>query len=566
MKPQNPPPMAAHDSQLIWRMLHPGRNSLSAFVSTLASLLVIGLLVAATLLQQGYVVFAVAFLLCAVTIALALAWYRITAVMKQLRRTDAMLSQWRQAFFSAHWGIALVSAYDHKLIVFNSAFAALHGGEYVTLFGLSLKDFIAPRKMKEVMLRFETILEHGHCHFETDYLCSDGSTLPVLIDASGVRTESGATGYLVLNVLDISERRLAERKLRESESDLAQAQAQACLGSWRLDVTTNDLVWSEECRRIFGVTTPDPLTYEFFLNAVHPEDRQMVDNSWQDALRGRPYDIQHRIVVAGEIRWVRERAKLIFSADGQMCNGLGTVQDITDMKMKELELVRSRQMVRELAAHNERIREEERGRIARELHDEMGHWLMALSLDAALLRRRVESTDSELNLALCKMKSNIDKAIKVVREIASNVRPEELDAGLIPAARWLLSSFEERTGVRCMLETEVDDFHLDQARTISAFRILQESLTNVARHAFATQVTVTMARDSREFTMIIRDDGVGFDVQAVRENPGFGLMGMRERVLIFGGASCIQAEPGGGTSVRVRIPLVVARSDQETRV
>lgn len=547
--------------------LHPVASPLPHFMGSLALWLVAGIGAAGAFFSQGHVASSVAALLAAIIICCALAGYRIAVIIKELRSSAATLSQWRQLFFNAQWGIALVSAYDSKLILFNPAFATMHGGERLALFGATIESLYAVPGKNELAFHLAQIMALGHCRFEAECLGADGRRVPVLIDGSTVKTAQGNTGFIVLNVLDISERRVVEQRLLQSESLLAQAQAQVKLGSWRLDVRKDTLEWSEECRRIFAVPADAPLSYQRFLDAVHPDDRERVNRSWQDALLGLPYDIQHRIVVRGETLWVREIAELEFSENGEICIGVGTVQDITDMKLKELELLRSRTMIRELAAHNERIREEERTRISRELHDEMGQWLTALRLDASMLQMRSVPGDNQLARTLCDMKESIDNMIKVVRDIASSARPEALDAGLLSAAQWLLTNFKERTGVSFAIdfdpEMAAETFGLDEPRTVAAFRILQESLTNVARHAHATEVTVSMTRDDEEFSMSISDNGVGFDPRVVREGAGFGLLGMRERALMFGGVSSIESRPLKGTCVTVRIPLAASHRSME---
>ncbi|MFW6113077.1 MAG: PAS domain S-box protein [Thermodesulfobacteriota bacterium] len=134
---------------------------------------------------------------------------------------------------------------------------------------------------------------------------------------------------------DITERKRAEVALRESREDLNRAQAVAHIGSWRLDVQKNELTWSEENHRIFGIPPGQPLTYEAFLGIVHPEDRDFIDRKWTAALAGEPYDIEHRIVVNGNVRWVRERAELEFDSQGRLLGGFGTTQDITEKKQAE---------------------------------------------------------------------------------------------------------------------------------------------------------------------------------------------------------------------------------------
>jgi PAS domain S-box-containing protein len=242
--------------------------------------------------------------------------------------------------------------------------------------------------------------------------------------------------------------------------------------------------------------------------------------------------------------------------DGQVSYRVVNVQDITALKRHEEELLRSRQLLRELAAHREQIREEERARIAREVHDQLGQYLTALRMDAALLNLSFGADNPELAARVEGMKQTIDTTIGVVRDVASALRPAVLDMGLVSAAEWLLNGFEERSGVLCDLESVPEEaLQLDGARATAAFRILQESITNVGRHALANRVCVTIERSGPVLSMQIVDDGIGFAPEVVRERKTFGLMGIRERALMFGGEARIDSRPGAGTRVGIRIPL-----------
>lgn len=145
----------------------------------------------------------------------------------------------------------------------------------------------------------------------------------------------GHVAFVVCSSRDISERKDAELELQRIEEDLVRAQAVSQTGSWRLDVLSNALHWSGETHRLFGIPKGTPLTYEAFLSAVHPDDRGFVDKKWAAALRGEPYDIEHRIVVCGQVKWVRERAQLDFDSGGVLLGGFGTAQDITERKRME---------------------------------------------------------------------------------------------------------------------------------------------------------------------------------------------------------------------------------------
>ncbi len=178
----------------------------------------------------------------------------------------------------------------------------------------------------------ETIRDH-----EAVFLRKDGSQVIVMGSNSAIEADGKQVGAtLVLH--DISALKQVERALREREDDLKRAQAVGHIGSWRLDMRRNELTWSEENHRIFEVPEGTQMTYEFFLSCVHPDDRAYVDRDWQAGLGGAPYDIEHRLLVDGKVKWVREKAELEFAADGKLLGGFGTTQDISEIKAAELEL------------------------------------------------------------------------------------------------------------------------------------------------------------------------------------------------------------------------------------
>jgi signal transduction histidine kinase len=219
------------------------------------------------------------------------------------------------------------------------------------------------------------------------------------------------------------------------------------------------------------------------------------------------------------------------------------------------ELFRSRQMIRELAAHSEKVREVERTRMAREIHDEFGQYLTALRMDTAMLKIRFGADNPELKQQLTEMKQTIDTSIGVVRNLAAALRPSALDMGLVSAAEWLLAGFEERTGTAIHLHAPQEELGLDNERATAVFRILQEALTNITRYAQASQVTVAIEAIGDVLVMCVEDDGIGFDAAEIRRRKTFGLLGIRERALMFGGESKIESEPGTGTTLSIRIPL-----------
>lgn len=219
-----------------------------------------------------------------------------------------------------------------QLIEANAAAEKSYGYTRQELLKLSIHDLRADETRAFIADQMSEADAHGIL-FETVHRSKDGSTFPVEVSSQGVTVDGER--MLVSVVRDISERKSLEEKLRASQKDLNRAQAVAHIGNWRLNVRQNELLWSEEVYRIFSIPMGTPLTYEVFLSAVHPDDREYVDRSWSAALRGEPYDIEHRINTGDTVKWVRERAELEFDDQGNLLGGFGTVQDITDRKQIE---------------------------------------------------------------------------------------------------------------------------------------------------------------------------------------------------------------------------------------
>lgn len=208
-----------------------------------------------------------------------------------------------------------------------------------------------------------------------------------------------------------------------------------------------------------------------------------------------------------------------------------------------------------LAARIQAIREEERTSIAREIHDELGQALTALKMDLVWLMQRESPADASRRAKTSSMLKLIDGTISTVRKIAAELRPGMLDdLGLAAAIEWQAQEFQARTGVECQVFLPPEIFVLDEERSTAIFRIFQETLTNIARHAAARHVTVKMQRTPQELMLSVQDDGRGFEEAVVINESSLGLLGMKERALILGGTLEVRGFPGKGTKVTARIP------------
>ncbi|HSL23934.1 MAG TPA: sensor histidine kinase [Vicinamibacterales bacterium] len=214
--------------------------------------------------------------------------------------------------------------------------------------------------------------------------------------------------------------------------------------------------------------------------------------------------------------------------------------------------------LRQLAAASEAAREEERGRIARELHDELGQLLTGLKFDISWLAAELAHTPGQPTVAIANklqaMAGLVEVAIKSTQQIASELRPPALDHfGLAEALQWEAAMFEQRTGIRCRVSARTAG-HLAPDRATSVFRIFQEALTNVARHAGAGAVRVSLRETRHDLVVDVRDNGRGITPRAVSDPASTGLLGMQERTRLLGGTLQIAGTPGRGTRVLLRVP------------
>ena len=222
--------------------------------------------------------------------------------------------------------------------------------------------------------------------------------------------------------------------------------------------------------------------------------------------------------------------------------------------LAENSLEESNAQLRGLAAQMDVVREEERRRLARDMHDELGQYLTALRMGVSVMRMQLSEDDSRTQTQVRNLTGLVDKTIEVVRNLAASLRPAPLEMGAISALEWLADEFFTNTGVHCQLEVTAQNVVLDDTCSTAIFRLAQESLTNVARHAKASQVVIALKREASTVILEIKDNGHGFNAAEPRPKS-FGLVGMRERTNILGGQLTVRSEPNGGTTVRASIPI-----------
>jgi PAS domain S-box-containing protein len=390
--------------------------------------------------------------------------------------------------------------------------------------------------------------------FESAWERRDGTAIFVRESARVVRASDGQPLYYDGIVEDVTERKRAEEALTESEARFRAVFENAGIGIALVDLQGHPVASNPALQKMLGYNAHE-LAQMAFTEFTHPDDAQADWDLFMEMLGGKrdQYQLEKRFYRKdGQIVWGQLVASLVRNQNGEPQYIVGMVEDITERKQAEEELLRSFEQLRALADRLQKVREEERTRVAREIHDELGQALTAIKIDLSSVIRELPEGRKQRSESIMKL---VDQTIQSVRRISTELRPGVLDAlGLVAAVEWAAEEFQTRTGMKCRLDLPQDDMVIDQERATALFRIFQETLTNVARHASATEVNVRLAKEDGDLTLEVRDNGKGIGAEQLSFGSSLGILGMRERALLLGGEFTISGAPGNGTTVRVRIP------------
>lgn len=314
---------------------------------------------------------------------------------------------------------------------------------------------------------------------------------------------------------------------------------------------------SDACHALLGVS-PERLHADpgQFIELILPEDRAAYLASMQasaDDTRSWNWDGRLWIEEWKDIKWINLRAMPRARPDGSI-QWEGIMTNITQSKLEQTEIKRSRAQLAELSAHVERVKEEERTRIAREIHDDLGGNLTAIKMALALLKRRLPDDPSLADKADY-VDSLVDRTIESIHRISVDLRPSILDFGIVAAIEWQAGEFEKQLGIPCRVVSSDTDIDLPPEQSSALFRIFQESLNNISKHADASSVQVHLLRNQRGIRMEISDNGKGIAVRDRQKPASFGIRGMIERAKALGGSLSVSNLSKGGSMVAIRIPL-----------
>ncbi len=359
---------------------------------------------------------------------------------------------------------------------------------------------------------------------------------------------------------ELDERKRAEDALQESRIRLEIAVRAANIGFFDWNIRTSSVFYSLEWKSQLGYQDDELenslATWE---NLLHDNDRERMIARVRNLLENpsQIYEEEFRLRHKdGTYRWILARGTIQFGADGKPDRMLGSHIDITERKLVEDRLERNKEKLRALAARLEKVREEDRKRIAREIHDELGQALTGIKIDLAWLSAHIPADQAGIHERLARMRSLVNPTIESVRKICTELRPGVLDdLGLVAAIEWQAGEFTNRTGIITHFIADPETIEVGPELSTALFRIFQESLTNVARHADATIVDVLLKTDAEELLLEIKDNGRGITEREVFESDSLGLLGVQERAHKFGAEVVITGTTGEGTTISVKIPI-----------
>lgn len=412
-----------------------------------------------------------------------------------------------------------------------------------------------------VVAGIHAVIDGGGRSWSDEYrfLRGDGSYADILDRGYVIRDELDRPVRMVGSMMDVTERTRAHQAMADSEGRFREAQRVARVGSWEFDVAQRTVTWSEQMYQMYGLD-PDSFrpSSDTIMELIVAGDRPLVLKASERCIQERrafAYDLRvHRS--DGQTRILHCRGHSVVNAAGVVARVVGTAQDVTDRRQTEERLRDSQRRLRALTARREAILEEERARISREIHDELGQILTASKLDVAWVRDSLPGAPAEIRARLGELASRLDATVKTVRRITTELRPVVLDQlGLAAAVEWLARDFAHRSGLACSVRADLDGHQLPRDTATGMFRILQEALTNIARHAGAASVTVELWAIDHTVCLAVSDDGHGVSDVETSGSDGLGIMGMRERAILLGGALELSSLKPSGTRLSVWAPI-----------
>jgi len=455
-----------------------------------------------------------------------------------------------------------------QIVSVSNYWSEMLGYSEQEVLGRNLTDFFTEESKKyaeQVVL--PEFFKSGYCtDIPYQIIKKEGQIIDILLSAIGDRDEKGEIFRTLAVSIDVTERNRAVEALSQAKEELSSySKDLEKQVSIRTKEVTNILKYTPDVvyvkdkegkyilvnsrfEELFGVSNEEvrgKTDYEIVLQEVADQFRK---NDLKVLEEGKSLQAEEKVVHNDEVHTYLSVKFPVYDEAGVVNGVCGISTDITAVK-------KAQDQLRRLSGRIMVSQEKERTAIARELHDELGQVLTALRMDAVWMQERLKESDSGIAERALTMCGLIDKTIKDVRSIAIRLRPGVLDdLGLVDALEWLTTDFESRSGITCVFEHE-NVPELNETISTAAYRICQESMTNVARYAEASRVSVVLRTEGNILSLSVRDDGKGFDTTRLAESEGIGIVGMRERATLAGGNLAVMSEQSKGCHVLLKVPI-----------
>jgi PAS domain S-box-containing protein len=529
-----------------------------------------------------------------VTVLIGIFTLLLIVAIREQRRAAALVAHSHGRFLATFNQAAVGIAHcglDGRFLNVNQRLCDMLGYSAMEFLSLTVADITWPEDVASSiqLLKNMLVAPVGATseYMEKRYLHKNGSIVWGALTVSLIRDESGAPDYYAAVTQDISKRHKAEEALRANQqeqdrlarqiererSQLVEAQLVANVGSWETEFPGLTVIWSAQTYRIFEV---DPASFEpthaRFLDLIHPEDRAKVDAAFADSLdKQTPSSLEHRIVTPnGAIKTVEERWKIFHDVDGRPVRATGTCQDISMRKEAEKSLQDYASRLQAASRQLLTVQEDERRRLARELHDKVGQELTALNLNLSLIRDALpDDLGDKVAIHLDDTQKLLEDTTQHLRNVMVELRPAGLDElGLIAAVKEHAQRVARRGGYELAVNGTEPSPRFEPATEIALFRIVQEALNNIAKHAGATQISVELREMPGLVRLTVKDNGNGFDtsLKPMIGVQGMGLTTMRERAEAIGAHCTIESAIAKGAVITVDVPraaMVLERGPHE---
>ena len=464
--------------------------------------------------------------------------------------------KYRSLVERANDGIVIIQ--DKLVKYINPRGTEILGYAVQEIVGTPFTNYIHPDEVQRVLSYYTQRIKGKRVpsKYESAVENKEGQKIPTEFNASVISYQGKAADMVIFR--DITERKKAEQELKESEEKYRTLTQDVNVSMFRTSPGPKGrfIEVNPEILKMFGYKSKK----EFFklnVSGLHqdPEGRKKFNEKMlrdgfvkNEELRLKKKDGTPIICSVSAVAVKDEKGRVRYFD--------GIIEDITERKRAEEEIKASQEQMRNLAAYVGSAREEERTKIAREIHDELGQSLTALKMDLSWLYKKIPKDKALLPRRTKSMLGLVDTTIQSVKRISSELRPGLLDdIGVSAAIEWQGEEFQSHTGIRCEVNIEPEDIILDQERSIAIFRIFQEALTNVARHARATRVKASLKKKGGKLELKVRDNGRGITEEEISDPKSFGLMGIKERAHFLNGKVEIKGMPDRGTLITVKIPL-----------